>query len=127
MYYIEIFENCLFLVKRLRIKEKIKLYELRFFVWDFVKFCIKWWISSFRCKINFWMLRYFFYKRLFNLVCCICICRGRGINCEFYDFYVYKLNILRWKMIYNFWEDRMIMDFLDYFNLKKSFVLENIV
>lgn len=127
MYYTEISENCLSLVKRLRIKEKIKLHELRFFVWDLVKLCTKWWISSLRCKINFWMLRYFLYKRSLNLVCCICICRGRGTNCEFHDPHAHKLNILRWKMIYNSWEDRMTMDFLDHSNLKKSSVLENIV
>lgn len=41
MYYTEISENCLSLAKRLRIKEKIKLRELRFFVRDLVKLCTK--------------------------------------------------------------------------------------
>lgn len=128
MYYTEISENCLSLAKRLRIKEKIKLRELRFFVWDLVKLCTKWRISSLQCKINFWMLRYFHYKRSLNLVCCICICRGRGTNCEFHD--VHRLNIF-WgggdENIYSSWEDMTTMDILDHSNPRKSSVLENIV
>lgn len=86
--------------------------------------------GSLNAKINLWMSRDSHSKSLLNLVCCICICRRGGTNCEFHDPHAHGSFILGgggMTNLHNSSEDRMTMDILDHSNLRTSSVSENSV